>query len=101
MAGGRHWNAGDHEMRALLCCEIVACFLAVGSASAQVDSSHSKPGFEMSRYLGQTEGLLMSSGAYGSGLAAYRPLHDDAIRYLGILGATTLALHFYGFDPSG
>jgi hypothetical protein len=41
-----------------------------------------------------------AGSSYGVGAGMYRPLHDDKIRYLGVVLGTSLGLKFYGFDPS-
>ena len=40
-----------------------------------------------------------AGSSYGVGAGMYRPLHDDKIRYLGVVLGTSLGLKFYGFDP--
>jgi hypothetical protein len=38
--------------------------------------------------------------SYGAGAGMYRPLHDDQMRYLGLVVGTSLGLRFFGFDPN-
>jgi hypothetical protein len=63
-------------MRALLCCEVVACLMATANAAAQSESSFSKTGFDMTTSLLDKGGFLPvpivlsePSVGYGGGLA--------------------------------
>ena len=46
-------------------------------------------------------GFYTESDSYGGALGAFVPFRQDRFRYLGALGAASLNVKFYGFDPEG
>lgn len=46
-------------------------------------------------------GFYTSNGSYGGAVFVFAPLREDRYRYLGALGAASLELEFFGFDPEG
>ena len=46
-------------------------------------------------------GFYTDDGSHGGALGLFYPFRRDQFRYLGALGAASLNLDFYGFDPDG
>jgi hypothetical protein len=46
-------------------------------------------------------GFYASGGSYGGAAFLFLPFREDHFRYVGALGAMSLALDFFGFDPDG